>query len=105
MHVVGFGVPGKGETRRPLMPAPSPPAIEISGLRKAFGDNTVLDGIDLTVAAGSVFALLGPNGAGMSTTVNILSTLISADGGSARVPGHDVNREGFAVRAAIGVTG
>ena len=87
------------------MTAPRPPAIEIVGLRKAFGDTTVLDGIDLTVATGSVFALLGPNGAGKSTTVNILSTLISADGGSARVAGHDVNREGFAVRAAIGVTG
>ena len=87
------------------MTARRPPAIEIIGLRKAFGETTVLDGIDLTVATGSVFALLGPNGAGKSTTVNILSTLIAADGGSARVAGHDVDREAFAVRAAIGVTG
>jgi ABC-2 type transport system ATP-binding protein len=87
------------------MPAPRPPSIETAGLRKAFGDNTVLNGIDLKVAAGTVFALLGPNGAGKTTTVNILSTLISADGGTARVAGHDVDRDAFAVRAAIGVTG
>ena len=87
------------------MTAPRPPAIEIIGLRKAFGDNTVLDGIDLTVAAGTVFALLGPNGAGKTTTVNILSTLIRPDGGTARVAGHDIDRDASAVRAAIGVTG
>jgi ABC-2 type transport system ATP-binding protein len=82
-----------------------PPAIEIVGLRKTFGDHVVLDGVDLTVAEGTIFALLGPNGAGKTTTVNILSTLIGADGGTARVAGHDVEREAFAVRAAIGVTG
>ena len=87
------------------MTAPRPPAIETTGLRKAFGDHTVLDGIDLTVAAGTIFALLGPNGAGKTTTVNILSTLISADAGTARVAGHDIDRDGSAVRAAIGVTG
>ena len=87
------------------MASPRPISIEITGLRKAFGDHTVLDGIDLTVAAGSVFALLGPNGAGKTTTVNILSTLISSDGGTARVAGHDIDRDATAVRAAIGVTG
>ena len=87
------------------MASPRPISIEITGLRKAFGDHTVLDGIDLTVAAGSVFALLGPNGAGKTTTVNILSTLISSDGGTARVAGHDIDRDAAAVRAAIGVTG
>ena len=87
------------------MTAPRPPAIETTGLRKAFGDHTVLDGIDLTVAAGTIFALLGPNGAGKTTTVNILSTLISSDAGTARVAGHDIDRDGSAVRAAIGVTG
>jgi len=87
------------------MTAPRPPAIETTGLRKAFGDHTVLDGIDLTVAAGTIFALLGPNGAGKTTTVNILSTLVSADAGTARVAGHDIDRDGSAVRAAIGVTG
>ncbi len=82
-----------------------PPAISVSGLRKVFGDHTVLDGIDLTVPSASVFALLGPNGAGKTTTVNILSTLIPPDGGSAAVAGHDVERAAAAVRAVIGVTG
>ena len=60
------------------------PAIEIAGLRKQYGDRTVLDGLDLTVPAGTVTALLGPNGAGKTTTVSILSTLLPADGGTAR---------------------
>ena len=80
-------------------------AIAVSGLRKAYGDKTVLDGIDLDVRAGTVFALLGPNGAGKTTTVNLLTTLLKADGGTARVAGHDVATETKAVRAAIGVTG
>lgn len=79
--------------------------IETRGLRKAFGNHVVLDGIDLNVAEGTIFALLGPNGAGKTTTVQILSTLISSDSGEARVDGHDVAREPDAVRAAIGVTG
>jgi ABC-2 type transport system ATP-binding protein len=79
--------------------------IEVTGLRKSFGDNTVLDAVDLHVPQGSVFALLGPNGAGKTTTVHILSTLLPADGGEVRVAGHDVAREPDAVRNAIGVTG
>ena len=67
--------------------------------------HVVLDGIDLEVAEGTVFALLGPNGAGKTTMVRILSTLIAADGGEVRVAGHDVAREPDAVRAVIGVTG
>ncbi|KZM69480.1 ATP-binding cassette domain-containing protein [Nocardia terpenica] len=81
------------------------PAISVAGLRKAFGDHVVLDGIDLTVAQGTIFSLLGPNGAGKTTTVQILSTLLRADGGEIRVGGHDVAAEPDAVRAAIGVTG
>jgi ABC-2 type transport system ATP-binding protein len=81
------------------------PAIAAVGLRKSFGDHLVLDGVDLRVPAGSVYALLGPNGAGKTTTVHILSTLIRADGGDVTVAGHDVAREPQAVRAAIGVTG
>jgi ABC-2 type transport system ATP-binding protein len=84
---------------------PSQPAIKASGLRKSFGDKLVLDGIDLEVAEGTIFALLGPNGAGKTTTVHILSTLIGADAGQVRVAGHDVARDRDAVRAAIGVTG
>jgi ABC-2 type transport system ATP-binding protein len=80
-------------------------AIAVSGLRKTFGDKTVLAGIDLDVPAGTVFALLGPNGAGKTTTVNVLTTLAKADGGTARVAGHDVATQAAAVRAAIGVTG
>ncbi len=79
--------------------------IETRGLRKSFGDHVVLDGIDLDVAEGTIFSLLGPNGAGKTTTVHILSTLIRADSGEARVAGHDILREPNAVRAAIGVTG
>ncbi|MER7244921.1 ATP-binding cassette domain-containing protein [Kribbella sp. NPDC000426] len=80
-------------------------AIAVSGLRKTFGDKTVLDGIDFEVPAGTVFSLLGPNGAGKTTTVNVLTTLIKADGGTVRVSGHDVATEAKAVRSAIGVTG
>ena len=80
-------------------------AIAVSGLRKAYGNKVVLDGIDLDVPAGSVFSLLGPNGAGKTTTVNVLTTLMKADGGTARVAGHDIAAEASAVRAVIGVTG
>jgi ABC-2 type transport system ATP-binding protein len=85
--------------------APSWSAIRAIGLRKSFGKQIVLDGIDLDVAGGTVFALLGPNGAGKTTTVHILSTLIAADGGEAQVAGHDVARDPDGVRGAIGVTG
>ena len=80
-------------------------AISVSGLRKSFGDNLVLDGIDLEVGAGTIFSLLGPNGSGKTTTINVLTTLMTADAGTVRVGGHDVATEAKAVRAAIGVTG
>jgi ABC-2 type transport system ATP-binding protein len=83
----------------------SQPAIAATGLRKSFGDTLALDGVDLEVAEGTIFALLGPNGAGKTTAVNILSSLISPDGGEVRVAGHDLAREPDAVRSAIGVTG
>jgi len=85
----------------------TPPAIAATGLRKSYGDKTVLDGIDLAVPAGTVFALLGPNGAGKTTAVKILSTLVSPDAGSGeiRVGGHDLTTDPQAIRAAIGVTG
>ncbi|MFE1029838.1 ABC transporter ATP-binding protein, partial [Streptomyces sp. NPDC058818] len=83
------------------------PAITANGLRKSYGDKVVLDGIDLHIPIGSVFALLGPNGAGKTTAVKILSTLVSADpaSGEIRVGGHDLAADAQAVRAAIGVTG
>ena len=80
-------------------------AIAVSGLRKAYGNKIVLNGIDLDVRAGTIFSLLGPNGAGKTTTVNVLTTLMKADSGTVRVAGHDVATEAKAVRAAIGVTG
>ncbi|MFJ2716407.1 ATP-binding cassette domain-containing protein [Streptomyces sp. NPDC087437] len=80
-------------------------AIAVSGLRKAYGDKVVLDGIDFDVAPGSVFSLLGPNGAGKTTTVNVLTTLRQADAGTVRVAGHDVVTATKKVRAVIGVTG
>ncbi|MEW2381983.1 ATP-binding cassette domain-containing protein [Micromonospora sp. NPDC047707] len=80
-------------------------AISATGLRKAYGEKLVLDGIDLTVPAGTIFALLGPNGAGKTTTVQILSTLIRADAGDIRIDGRDLARDPDAVRDAIGVTG
>jgi ABC-2 type transport system ATP-binding protein len=80
-------------------------AIAVCGLRKAFGDKTVLDGIDLDVPAGTVFSLLGPNGAGKTTTVNVLTTLMKADAGTVRIAGHDLATQTKAVRAVVGVTG
>jgi ABC-2 type transport system ATP-binding protein len=80
-------------------------AIKATGLRRSYGDNEVLKGVDLFVERGTVFSLLGANGAGKTTMVKILSTLIRADGGSATVAGHDVASDPDAVRAAIGVTG
>ena len=80
-------------------------AIAVSGLRKAYGDKIVLDGIDFDVAAGSVFSMLGANGAGKTTTVNVLTTLLKADAGTVRVAGHDVVTRTKEVRAVIGVTG
>src|SRR5437899_25767 len=80
-------------------------AIAVSGLRKTYGDKVVLDGIDLEVPTGTIFSLLGPNGAGKTTTVNVLTTLMKADGGTVWVAGHDVATETKAVRAVIGVTG
>ncbi|MEU5751650.1 ATP-binding cassette domain-containing protein [Streptomyces sp. NPDC047829] len=82
-------------------------AIAANGLRKSYGDKTVLDGIDLAVPEGTIFSLLGPNGAGKTTAVKILSTLVSADPGTGgiHIGGHDLAADPQAVRAAIGVTG
>ncbi|WP_439656478.1 ATP-binding cassette domain-containing protein [Lentzea sp. HUAS TT2] len=79
--------------------------VETEGLTKRYGSATVLTGLDLKVAEGSVLALLGPNGAGKTTTIRILSTLTRPDGGTARVCGFDVAREATAVRGVISLTG
>jgi ABC-2 type transport system ATP-binding protein len=80
-------------------------AVEATGLEKSYGAVKVLAGVDLRVERGSVFSLLGPNGAGKTTTVRILSTLIRADAGQARVAGFDVVRERRRVRRSISLTG
>ncbi|NHT17969.1 ATP-binding cassette domain-containing protein [Cellulomonas sp. IC4_254] len=81
------------------------PMIEARALRKAFGSTSVLAGVDLAVPRGGVLGLLGPNGAGKTTTVEVLSTLLRPDGGTATVAGHDVVREPDRVREAISLTG
>ena len=80
-------------------------AISVTGLRKMYREKVVLDGVDLTIGEGEVFALLGPNGAGKTTIVRILSTLIQPDAGTATVMRHDLRSEAGAVRGVIGVTG
>ncbi|WP_378145558.1 ATP-binding cassette domain-containing protein [Cnuibacter sp. UC19_7] len=80
-------------------------AVEAHGLVKTFGANRAVDGVDLTVRAGTVYGVLGPNGAGKTTTIRMLATLLKPDGGSATVFGHDVVREAQIVRQLVGVTG
>ncbi|MET0836770.1 MAG: ATP-binding cassette domain-containing protein, partial [Thermoleophilaceae bacterium] len=80
-------------------------AIEVHDLRKSFKDVHALDGIDLEVPRGTVLGLLGPNGAGKTTAVRILTTLLTPDGGSARVAGLDVVRDASALRSQIGLAG
>jgi ABC-2 type transport system ATP-binding protein len=80
-------------------------AITARGIRKSFGEHTVLDDVDLEVDQGTIFALLGPNGAGKTTIVRILSTLLKADAGTATVAGFDVATHPANVREAISLTG
>ncbi|MBO0610308.1 ABC transporter ATP-binding protein [Myceligenerans salitolerans] len=88
------------------MPSPaSAPAIDVVGLRKSFGDNEVLKGVTFDVGRGEIFALLGSNGAGKTTTVNICSTLLRPDAGTASLSGHDVVARPEEVRRAISLTG
>ena len=82
-----------------------PPAIVAEGLFKSYDGKVVLDGVDLAVASGTVFALLGPNGAGKTTMVNIFATLLEPDAGQVQIAGHDLARHPEGVRSAIGVTG
>ncbi|CAM5478045.1 daunorubicin resistance protein DrrA family ABC transporter ATP-binding protein [Streptomyces pilosus] len=83
----------------------SGPAIETVGLVKTFGETRAVDGVDLTVPAGTVYGVLGPNGAGKTTTVKMLATLLRPDGGEARVFGHDVVHEADEVRGRVSLTG
>ncbi|MGE4425700.1 MAG: ATP-binding cassette domain-containing protein [Solirubrobacteraceae bacterium] len=81
------------------------PIIEAEGLTRSFGDVKALAGVDISAPAGSVLGLLGPNGAGKTTTVRILTTLLTPDGGSARVAGLDVVRDADELRTKIGLAG
>ncbi|RAO31533.1 putative ABC transporter ATP-binding prot ein YdbJ [Micromonospora saelicesensis] len=81
------------------------PAIHVHGLEKSFKQLKVLRGVDIDVARGSIFALLGSNGAGKTTVVRILATLLTADGGTARVAGFDVATQAADVRQSISLTG
>jgi len=85
--------------------APAGPTIHVHGLEKSYGKRSVLRGVDFDVARGSIFALLGSNGAGKTTVVNILSTLLKADAGTAIVNGFDVATQGADVRESISLTG
>jgi ABC-2 type transport system ATP-binding protein len=86
-------------------PVQSNLAIEAHGLVKVFGGNRAVDGVDLSIPSGCIYALLGPNGAGKTTVINMLTTLLKPDGGSARVFGHDVVQENQVVRQLISLTG
>lgn len=88
-----------------MSPATPQPAIDVRGVRKSFGQQVVLDGLDLTVQRGEVFALLGPNGAGKTTTINVLTTLARPDAGTATVAGIDVVRDPAGVKQRVSLTG
>ncbi|MER6169139.1 daunorubicin resistance protein DrrA family ABC transporter ATP-binding protein [Streptomyces violaceorubidus] len=87
------------------MSSPSTPAVETAGLAKVFGETRAVDGVDLVIPQGVVYGVLGPNGAGKTTTIRMLSTLLTPDGGTARVLGHDVVKEAEAVRSRVSLTG
>src|SRR5215203_2794453 len=85
--------------------AGAPLAIEATGLEKAFGETRAVAGVDLTVPEGAIYGVLGPNGAGKTTVIRMLATLIPPDAGTARVLGHDIRKEGDAVRSQVSLTG
>jgi ABC-2 type transport system ATP-binding protein len=87
------------------MSADGGPAVQADGLVKTFGKTRAVDGLDLTVPAGTVYGVLGPNGAGKTTTIRMLATLLRPDGGTARVLGHDIVADADAVRGLVSLTG
>lgn len=93
------------EYRKAKQPNNGDLAVEANGLVKVFGDNKAVDGVNLNVKAGTIYGVLGPNGAGKTTTIRMLATLLRPDAGSAKIFGHDVEKESQIVRQLIGVTG
>ena len=83
----------------------SVPAVEAAGLVKTFGKNRAVDGVNLTIPAGTICGVLGPNGAGKTTTINMLATLLKPDAGTAKIFGYDVRNDTQIVRQLIGLTG
>src|SRR5688572_23428791 len=94
-----------GTKETDAMTSDPPLAIEATGLVKTFGSTHAVDGVDLTVPAGTVYGVLGPNGAGKTTTIRMLATLLRPDAGSARVLGHDVVDGADDVRSLVSLTG
>ncbi len=91
------------ERSNPPAPQHAPPAIEVKGLVKRFGNFAAVDGLELNVPAGAFFAFLGPNGAGKSTTIALLTGVYGADEGEIRILGRDLRRDPLGVKASIGV--
>ena len=89
----------------PTLAGNETPAISARGLVKTFGDLRAVDGIDLEVPRGMIFAILGPNGAGKTTLMRMLATLSRPDAGTATIMGHDLETSPHEVRASIGLTG
>jgi len=90
-----------------IQPAPlslsAPPAVEVRGLTKRFGDFTALDGLSLTLPEGAFYAFLGPNGAGKSTTIAVMTGVLHPDAGEVRLLGRDVVKEPMEVKSRLGV--
>ena len=80
-------------------------AIDATDLRRSFGDTKAVNGVNLAIRRGSIYGVLGPNGAGKTTTIRMLSTLLRPDSGSARVLGHDVDKDARTVRSLVSLTG
>ncbi len=85
------------------MTTDAPPALQLTGLRKTFGEKTAVDGVDLTIPTGSFYGLVGPNGAGKTTALSMAVGLLRPTAGTARVLGIDVWQDPIAAKTALGV--
>src|SRR5712671_5221443 len=99
----GGGISPSEFNGRSEIAADAPNAIEVKNIVKRYGDFTAVDDVSFAVKEGEIFGLLGPNGAGKSTLIRMMTTLIPITAGTARVAGHDVQKESDDARRAIGV--